>query len=129
FSVSPFASSPLALALGIGFAVLIGNPYEHKLHRYIHLLLQISIVGLGFGLKLDEAMHAGKTGLKLTVMSITAVMILGYFLGKVLKLERPLSFLISVGTAICGGSAIAAVTPIVKPDTKPISIALAIIFT
>lgn len=129
FCISPFASSPVALALGIGFTIIIGNPYEQKVHKYIHLLLQISIVGLGFGLQLDEAMKAGREGITLTIMSITTVMVLGYFLGKFLKIERPLSYLISVGTAICGGSAIAAVTPIIKPDTKQISLALAIVFT
>ena len=129
FCISPFASSPVALALGIGFTIIIGNPYEQKVHKYIHLLLQISIVGLGFGLQLDEAMKAGREGINLTIMSITTVMVLGYFLGKFLKIERPLSYLISVGTAICGGSAIAAVTPIIKPTTKQISLALAIVFT
>lgn len=129
FCISPFASSPVALALGIAFTIIIGNPYEQKVHKYIHLLLQISIVGLGFGLQLDEAMKAGREGITLTIMSITTVMVLGYFLGKFLKIERPLSYLISVGTAICGGSAIAAVTPIIKPTTKQMSLALAIVFT
>ena len=129
FCLSPFASSPLALALGIAFTIIIGNPFEQKVQKYIHLLLQISIVGLGFGLKLDEALHAGKTGVMLTVLSISTVMLLGYLLGKLFKIERPLSYLISVGTAICGGSAIAAVSPIIKPSTKQISLALAIVFT
>ncbi|WP_394330176.1 YeiH family protein [Kaistella palustris] len=129
FCLSPFASSPVALASGIAFTIIIGNPYEQNVQRYIHLLLQISIVGLGFGLKLDEALHAGKTGVILTVLSITTVMVLGYLLGKLFKIERPLSYLISVGTAICGGSAIAAVSPIIKPSTKQISLALAIVFT
>ncbi len=127
--LTPFVSSPIALLLGFILAVLIGNPFEQQLHRYIHLLLQISIVGLGFGLKLNEALEAGKSGLLLTVISICTIMILGYFLGKFLKLERPLSYLISVGTAICGGSAIAATSPIIKPSTKQISLALAIVFT
>ncbi len=129
FCVSPFATSPIALAVGIAFTILVGNPYEQNVHRYIHLLLQISIVGLGFGLKLDEAMQAGRTGITLTIMSITTVMVLGYLLGKFLKLEQALAYLLSVGTAICGGSAIAAVTPIIKPSTKQISLALAIVFT
>lgn len=129
FCISPVASSPIALALGIAFTIIIGNPYEQKVHQYIHLLLQISIVGLGFGLQLDEALKAGREGITLTIMSISTVMILGYFLGKFLKIERPLSYLVSVGTAICGGSAIAAVTPIIKPSTKQISLALAIVFT
>ncbi len=127
--LSPLVSSPIALALGFALTIFIGNPFEKHLHQYIHLLLQISIVGLGFGLKLDEALHAGKTGLTLTVISIVTVMVFGYFLGKVFRLERPLSYLLSAGTAICGGSAIAAVTPIIKPDTKQISLALAIVFT
>ncbi|SHH49421.1 conserved hypothetical integral membrane protein [Chryseobacterium oranimense] len=127
--LTPFISSPIALLLGFGLAVLVGNPFEQHLHKYIHLLLQISIVGLGFGLKLDEALQAGKTGFFLTVASIVTVMILGYVLGKVFKLEKKLAYLISAGTAICGGSAIAAVSPIIKPGTKEISLGLAIIFT
>lgn len=127
--LTPFVSSPIALALGILLAIFIGNPFEKKVHQYIHLLLQISIVGLGFGLKLDEALQAGKTGFTLTVMSIFTVMTLGYFLGKIFKLDKQLSYLLSVGTAICGGSAIAATSPIVKPSTKQISLALAIVFT
>ncbi|MGN7757559.1 YeiH family protein [Chryseobacterium sp. 22532] len=127
--LTPLISSPIALALGFGIAIFIGNPFEQHLHKYIHLLLQISIVGLGFGLKLDEALQAGKTGFFLTVVSILTVMILGYVLGKAFKLEKKLSYLISAGTAICGGSAIAAVSPIIKPSTKEISLGLAIIFT
>ncbi|KIC64169.1 YeiH family protein [Chryseobacterium taiwanense] len=127
--LTPVVSSPIALLLGFILAVCNGNPFEKSLHQYIHLLLQISIVGLGFGLKLNEALEAGKSGLLLTVISIFTVMTLGYFMGKFLRLERPLSYLISVGTAICGGSAIAATSPIIKPNTKQISLALAIVFT
>lgn len=126
---TPLISSPIALALGFALVVFIGNPFEKHLHQYIHLLLQISIVGLGFGLKLDEALHAGKTGLILTVVSIVSVMTLGYFLGRIFRLDKPLSYLLSAGTAICGGSAIAAVSPIIRPSTKQISLALAIVFT
>lgn len=129
FCLTPWVSSPIALACGFVLVVLIGNPFEKHLHQYIHLLLQISIVGLGFGLKLDEALQAGKSGFLLTVMSIITVMVLGYVLGRVFKLEKKLSYLISAGTAICGGSAIAAVSPIIKPDTKEISLGLAIVFT
>lgn len=129
FCITPWASSPIALALGFLLAVCVGNPFEKHLHKYIHLLLQISIVGLGFGLKLNEALQAGKTGFILTIISIVTVMLLGYLLGKVFKLDAKLSYLVSVGTAICGGSAIAATSPIIKPSTKQISLALAIIFT
>lgn len=127
--LTSFISAPVALLLGFAVAIFTGNPFEKKLHRYIHILMQICIVGLGFGLKLDEALEAGKSGFILTVISISTIMILGYFTGKFLKLERPLSYLISAGTAICGGSAIAATSPIIKPCTKQISIALAIVFT
>lgn len=127
--LSPFVSSPVALLLGFVLVMFTGNPFEKSLHQYIHLLLQVSIVGLGFGLKLNEALEAGRSGFILTVMSISTVMALGYAAGRLLKMERPLSFLISVGTAICGGSAIAAISPIIKPQPKQISLALAIVFT
>lgn len=125
----PFISSPSALVLGFITALIIGNPFEKQLHRIIHLLLQISIVGLGFGLSIDEALTAGKTGFSLTAISISVLLILGYALGKIFKMETALSYLISVGTAICGGSAIAAVSPIIKPNPRQISLALAIVFT
>jgi len=127
--LSPFVSSPVALLMGFVLVMLIGNPFEKSLHQYIHVLLQVSIVGLGFGLKLNEALEAGRSGFMLTVISISTVMTLGYISGKLLNIERPLSFLISVGTAICGGSAIAATSPIIKPQPKQISLALAIVFT
>lgn len=127
--LTPWISSPVALALGFFTSLLIGNPYQEKSNKYIHLLLKIAIVGLGFGLHLNEALQAGKSGFRITVISIVAVLTLGWILGKLLKLPTPLSYLISTGTAICGGSAIAAVSPIVKPSPKDISVALAIVFT
>jgi uncharacterized integral membrane protein (TIGR00698 family) len=127
--LTTFISSPIALLIGFVLSLFFGNPFEKSLHRYIHILLQVSIVGLGFGMKFNEALEAGKSGFILTVISIFSVMILGYFAGKFLRIERPLSFLISVGTAICGGSAIAATSPIIKPEAKQISLALAIVFT
>lgn len=99
-----------------------------KLKRRFHHLLKFSIIGLGLGLTLDAVMKAGSEGIKLTIVSIFSVLILGFVIGKIFKVEKNLSFLISVGTAICGGSAIAAVTPIVKPDAKQMSVALAVIF-
>ncbi|MGX9985620.1 YeiH family protein [Soonwooa purpurea] len=128
-SFSGLVSSPIALLLGLFFAILVGNPFENKVSKYISKLLQISIVGLGFGLHLDEALQVGQSGFLLTVGSIFSVLILGYFLGQLLNIERPLSYLISAGTAICGGSAIAAVSPIIKANTKQISLALAIVFS
>lgn len=127
--LTTFISSPVALLIGFVLSLFFGNPFEKSLHQYIHILLQVSIVGLGFGMKFNEALEAGKSGFILTVISIFSVMILGYFAGKFLRIERPLSFLISVGTVICGGSAIAATSPIIKPEAKQISLALAIVFT
>ena len=127
--ITPLVSSPIALGLGFFVAFFIGQPFEDKPHQYIHTLLKISIIGLGFGLKLDEALHAGKTGFLLTIVSILSVIIVGYLIGRLFKIDKALSYLISVGTAICGGSAIAAVSPIVKAKANQISIALAIVFT
>lgn len=127
--LTPLISSPVALVLGIIFAICFGQLFEKHVHKYIHLLLQFSIVGLGFGLHLNEALHAGKTGFGLTIASISTIGVLGFILAKLFKIDRPLSYLISAGTAICGGSAIAAVSPIIKPNTKQISLALAIVFT
>lgn len=129
FCLTPFTSSPISLLIGIIFAVLLGNPFENLTHKYIHILLQISIVGLGFGLNISEALQAGKSGLLLTVISIISVLVFGYTIGKILKIENKLMYLITVGTAICGGSAIAAVSPIIKPKSGQISLALAIVFT
>lgn len=128
-SISGLVSSPIALLSGLLMAIFIGNPFENKVSSYIHKLLQISIVGLGFGLHLGEALKVSQSGVLLTIGSISIIFILGYFLGKILKIERPLAYLISAGTAICGGSAIAAVSPIIKADTKQISLALAIVFS
>jgi uncharacterized integral membrane protein (TIGR00698 family) len=97
-------------------------------HKATHILLQISVVGLGFGMNINSAMKAGKEGIVFTVLSILGTIIIGVLLGKVLKIEKKISFLISTGTAICGGSAIAAISPVIKADEKQISVALGTIF-
>ncbi|MFJ1431042.1 YeiH family protein [Capnocytophaga canimorsus] len=130
FSLSPWVSSPIALALGIAFAFILKTPFPlPKINPVIHRLLKFSIIGLGFGLQLNEALKAGQNGFLITIMSIGFVLILGGLLGKILKLDKILSYLIGVGTAICGGSAIAAISPIIKANGKQISVALAVIFT
>ncbi|AEK22787.1 UPF0324 membrane protein [Capnocytophaga canimorsus Cc5] len=130
FSLSPWVSSPIALALGIAFAFTLKTPFPlPKINPVIHRLLKFSIIGLGFGLQLNEALKAGQNGFLITIMSIGFVLILGGLLGKILKLDKILSYLIGVGTAICGGSAIAAISPIIKANGKQISVALAVIFT
>ncbi|ATA77908.1 conserved membrane hypothetical protein [Capnocytophaga canimorsus] len=130
FSLSPWVSSPIALALGIAFAFALKTPFPlPKINPVIHRLLKFSIIGLGFGLQLNEALKAGQNGFLITIISIGFVLILGGLLGKILKLDKILSYLIGVGTAICGGSAIAAISPIIKANGKQISVALAVIFT
>ena len=128
FCLSPLISPPIALLMGLGIAQFIGHPYLHLNHRATHILLQVSVVGLGFGMNVTSAMKAGKEGIMFTVISILSTLIIGYFMGKYLKIEKKTSFLISAGTAICGGSAIAAISPVIKAEEKQISVALGTIF-
>lgn len=126
--LTPFVSPPLALFLGIVTAQWIGHPYLHLNHKITHLLLQFSVVGLGFGMNVHTALQAGKEGLVFTVISIIGTLVIGYFLGRLLKIDRKTSHLISAGTAICGGSAIAAISPVIKAEEKQVSVALGTIF-
>lgn len=124
----PFVSPPIALLLGIIIAQFIEHPYQHLNQKATHLLLQFSVVGLGFGMNVNAALQAGKEGFFLTVASIFGTLIFGYFLGKIFKINEKISYLISSGTAICGGSAIAAISPVIKAEEKQISIALGTVF-
>lgn len=126
--LSPFITPPIALLMGLIIAQFIGHPYLHLNHRATHILLQISVVGLGFGMNVNSAMKAGKDGIVFTVVSIIGTLIIGYLMGTFLKIEKKTSFLISAGTAICGGSAIAAISPVIKAEEKQISVALGTIF-
>ncbi|MFT3902072.1 MAG: putative sulfate exporter family transporter [Niabella sp.] len=125
---STLISPPVALVLGILTAQLIGHPYLYLNHKATHYLLQISVVGLGFGMNMHTALQAGRSGFIFTVFSIFGVLTLGYIFGKILKINKKTSFLVSVGTAICGGSAIAAVSPVINAKEKQISVALGTIF-
>lgn len=126
--MTPVVSAPLALLLGIIVAQWIGHPFLAVNHKATQILLQLAVVGLGFGMQIDSAIQTGKDGFLLTVISIIGTLSLGYVLGKLLKLEKLTAYLITVGTAICGGSAIAAVSPTVKANEKQISVALGTIF-
>jgi uncharacterized integral membrane protein (TIGR00698 family) len=126
--LSPFITPPIALLMGLIIAQFIGHPYLHLNHRATHLLLQISVVGLGFGMNVDSALKAGQNGLVFTILSIVLTLSIGYLLGIVLKIDKKTSFLIGAGTAICGGSAIAAISPVIKAEEKQISVALGTIF-
>jgi len=126
--LSPLITPPLALLLGLIIAQFIGHPYLHLNHKATHILLQISVVGLGFGMNINSAVKAGKEGVLFTVISIIGTLLTGLLLGKLLKIEKKISYLISTGTAICGGSAIAAVSPVIKAGEKQISVALGTVF-
>ena len=125
-SFSPLVSPPIALLFGILFVNIFGKVLETD--SFVKKLLQYSIVGLGFGINLNTAIEAGSQGFLFTVSTIALVMIFGLLLAKILKIDKTIAQLISAGTAICGGSAIAAVAPILKANSKQTSVALGIVF-
>lgn len=126
--LSGFITPPIALLLGLIIANLSGHPFLYLNHKATNILLQVSVVGLGFGMNANSAGSAGKAGFLFAVASIFSTLILGYFIGKWLDIEKKTSHLISCGTAICGGSAIAAIAPVIKSDEKETSVALGVIF-
>ena len=128
FVVSFLLTPALALFLGILLSLTMGTPYPKITKKVSKYMLQISVVGLGFGMNLHESLQAGKEGMLYTIISVVGVMLLGVFLGKLLNINRKNSYLISSGTAICGGSAIAAVAPVIDADDNDTSLALITIF-
>ena len=125
-SFSPLISPPIALLFGILFVNIFGKVLETD--SFVKKLLQYSIVGLGFEINLNTAIEAGSQGFLFTVSTIALVMIFGLLLAKILKIDKTIAQLISAGTAICGGSAIAVVAPILKANSKQTSVALGIVF-
>ena len=121
-------SPAIALLLGVLIVNVFGNPFIAFNHKAITYLLQFSVVGLGFGMNAASAISAGKEGFLLTIFSIFSTLIFGTLLGKWLKTDKKTSHLISCGTAICGGSAIAAISPVIKSNENQTSIALGVIF-
>ena len=130
--MSAFASwvtPPVALFLGLAFALLCGQAYPVFNKKVSKKLLQYSVVGLGFGMNLHASLASGKEGMMFTIISVVGTMVMGMLIGrKLLKMNRDTSYLISSGTAICGGSAIAAVGPVIKAKDSDMSVALATIF-
>lgn len=128
FCLTPFASPPIALAVGLIIALTIGHPFIHLNHKATKILLQVSVVGLGFGMNLGKIMQVGKEGIMFTIVSIFGTLGLGFIIGKWLSIHKKTSHLISSGTAICGGSAIAAVGPILNANDQEMSVALGTVF-
>ncbi|MFC6860816.1 YeiH family protein [Zunongwangia atlantica] len=124
----PVVNPPIALAAGIIFAQFFQNPFQEKTQSSINWLLKLSVIGLGFGMNIDKALAAGKDGFLFTIISISLTIGLGILIGKIFKIDQKIAKLISSGTAICGGSAIAAISPIIKADAKQISIAIGSVF-
>ena len=127
--LSTWVTPPVVLFIGLVFALLCGQAYPTFNKKVSKKLLQYSVIGLGFGMNLQASLASGKEGMLFTIISVVGTLLIGMFIGcKVLKLNRNTSYLISSGTAICGGSAIAAVGPIIKAKDTDMSMALATVF-
>jgi len=128
FCLTPWASPPLALLAGLIFGAISTHPYKAESRMLSKVLLQSAVVGLGFGMNLQEVLRAGSSGFLYTALGIGFAMIVGTLLGKLLSVQPRPGFLISTGTAICGGSAIAAVGPIVGASEDEMSVSLGTVF-
>ena len=124
----PFTPAAAALAGGSLLALTVGNPWPAQSRAWTHRLLPLAVVGLGADMNLRTVMKAGLQGLGYTALSLLLVLALGWWLARLLKVDRDAGLLISVGTAICGGSAIAAVAPVLRAKEQAISVALATVF-
>ena len=127
-AASGVISPSVALAGGIAFGFAFEHPFRLQSHELAKWLLQASVVALGFGMNLKQVLHAGRSGFLYTAISISCAMLLGLLFGNLLKVAGKASFLISAGTAICGGSAIAAISPITGADQEEISVSMGTVF-
>jgi uncharacterized integral membrane protein (TIGR00698 family) len=127
-SASGFISPPIALTVGIIFGLSVAHPLPADSKDLSRFLLQASVVALGFGMDLHEVIKAGRSGFVYTALGISFALIVGLGLGKLLHVHGNCSFLITTGTAICGGSAIAAVAPIIQADEQEVAVALGTVF-
>lgn len=126
--IALFVSAPMALVLGILVAQFIGNPFAATTKPLTSKILQYAVVGLGFGMNANSAWQAGKEGILFTIGSLVFVFLIAYLFYRLFRLDRVVSYLIASGTAICGGSAIAAVAPLIKAKDEQISVSLAVVF-
>lgn len=121
-------SAPIALLCGLVYAFIFENPFPKFNKKCSKYLLQVAVVCLGFNMNLQESLKSGADGMMFTVVSVVGVMAMGVLFGYWLHLNRKTAYLISSGTAICGGSAIAAVGPVLKADTDEMAVSLGVIF-
>lgn len=126
--LTSWVTPPVALALGLLFAMIFNHPYKGHNSRVVKYLLQASVVGLGFGMNFTEVVAAGKSGILITIVSIAGTLGAGYVLGRLLAVPAKTAYLLSVGTAICGGSAIAALAPVIEADEKEVAVSLGSVF-
>ncbi len=120
---------PIALAAGVIFALCLSHPFELQSRQWSKFLLQFSVVALGFGMNFGEVIRVGRQSILYTAISISAAMGAGLFIGRLCHVNKKASFLITTGTAICGGSAIAAMAPITKPNEEELAMSLGTVFT
>lgn len=128
FCLTPWSTPPLALAIGVVVSLTIGHPWPAANPWVTRYLLQGSVIGLGFGINLQQVVAAGRIGLLFTMVSIAATVAAGYLLGRALRVRTTTAHLISAGTAICGGSAIAAVGPVAGATDEEMSVSLGTVF-
>lgn len=127
--LSKWCTPPALLFMGLAYALLCGQGYPDFNKKMSKKLLQYSVVGLGFGMNLYESLASGREGMLFTIVSVAGTLLTGMLIGrKLLKVDTETAYLISSGTAICGGSAIAAVGPVIKAKPANMSVALAVVF-
>src|ERR1700679_3216619 len=127
-SASGLIGPPFALAAGLVFGLTVVHPFHEESRKLSKFLLQAAVVCLGFGMNLRGVVHAGRSGFVYTAISITFALGLGVLLGKMLQVGKTQSLLISVGTAICGGSAIAAMGPVLEANEEEMAVSLGTVF-
>jgi uncharacterized integral membrane protein (TIGR00698 family) len=127
-SFTGLLSPPVALTIGVLFGLCFTHPYAAATRTSARILLQVCVVALGFGMNLHEVLKAGRSGFVYTALGISFALLAGLALGKLLRVRGNSSFLITAGTAICGGSAIAAIGPILRADDEEMSVSLGTVF-
>lgn len=127
-TLHPMISGGMGLLLGLAFALALGNPIPNKTKSLSKPFLSLAVMGLGAGVNLSQVVHAGLEGFGYTVCGIAFAFLIGWLLARAFRIERNVALLITMGTAICGGSAIAALSPVIRAKNHETSVALGIVF-